>query len=78
MLEFEGGKYIIEIPSKFYEFMKDVIKYLVILLTWHVMLYSKDGLSSSVSLVIEHSIYLILGIAVYWFIFDRMIILKSI
>lgn len=78
MLKFEGGKYIIEIPSQFYEFIQDVIKYVVMLLTYHVMLYSKDGNSSSVSLVIEQTIYLMLGIAIYWFIFDKLIMLKSI
>ena len=78
MLKFEGGKYIMEVPAQISEFVADVMKYMIILLTYHIMLYSKDGRSSSVSLVIEQSIYLILGIAIYWFIFDKLIIMKSI
>lgn len=77
MLIFDGVKYVIEVPQKLKQFIQDVIKYMLILVTYHVMLYSKDGISSSVSAYVEQSIYLILGLAVYWLIYDQLIIIKS-
>lgn len=77
MLIFDGVKYVIEVPKKLKQFIQDVIKYMVILVIYHVMLYSKDGISSSVSAYVEQSIYLILGLAVYWLIYDQLIIIKS-
>lgn len=78
MVTFERGKYVVEIPARFYDFVEDASKNLLILLTYHVMLYSKDGRSSNVSVAVEQSIYLVLGLAIYWFIYDKLILLKSI
>ena len=77
MLMFDGVKYVIEVPQQLRQFIQDVIKYMLILVTYHVMLYSKDGTSSSVSAYVEQSIYLTLGLAIYWFIYDKLIMIKS-
>lgn len=78
MFIFEDGKYIIEVPIKVHRFIQDVVKYVLILSVYHIMLYSKDGKSSSASLYAEQCIYIILGLAVYWLIYDKFLYMKPI
>lgn len=65
-------KYVIETPAIFHEFFADASKHTIILLTFHIMFYSKDGKSGSARIFLEQWIYLVIGLAAYWLIFDRL------
>jgi len=71
--EIEKQKYVIKIPSNIHRFAEDAMKYSIILSTFHIMLYSKDGKSGRSTVFVEQFIYVMLALAIYWLIIDKLI-----
>lgn len=69
-------KYVINIteklPKEFLNLINDIVKFIIVIVIYNFMLYSKDSTLSNVNQTLEHIFYIVLGLAFYWIIFFKL------
>lgn len=69
-------KYVINVtenlPKEFLNLVNDIVKFVIVIIIYNFMLYSKDSKLSSVQQTLEQIFYVILGLAFYWIIFFKL------
>lgn len=69
-------KYVINIteklPKEFLNLINDIVKFIIVIIIYNFMLYSKDSTLSNVNQTLEQIFYIVLGLAFYWIIFFKL------
>jgi hypothetical protein len=60
------------LPNEFLNLINDIVKFTIIILVFNVMLYSRDSSLTSLNVILEQIIYVTLGLAFYWIVFDKL------
>ena len=72
----DNGKYEFKVtsvlPREFLNLINDITKFTIVILVMNMMLYSRDSTLTSCSMCIEQVIYVILGLSLYWIVFDKL------
>lgn len=70
------GKYEFQVssvlPKEFLNLLNDIVKFTLIIMVFNLMLYSRDSKLTSFSLFLEQTLYVVLGLALYWIVFDKL------
>ena len=70
------GKYEFKVtnvlPKEFLNLLNDIVKFTLVILVFNLMLYSRDSKLTSFSTFLEQTIYVVLGLAFYWIVFDKL------
>jgi len=70
------GKYELKVtnvlPREFLNLLNDIVKFTIVILVFNLMLYSRDSKLTSFSLFMEQTIYTVLGLSLYWIVFDKL------
>lgn len=69
-------KYVINVteslPKEFLNLVNDIVKFVIVIIIYNFMLYSKDHKLSNIQQTFEQIFYIVLGLAFYWIIFFKL------
>lgn len=69
-------KYVINVtenlPKEFLNLVNDIVKFVIVIIIYNFMLYSKDSNLSSIQQTLEQIFYIVLSLAFYWIIFFKL------
>ena len=69
-------KYFINVtenlPNEFLNLANDIVKFVIVIIIYNFMLYSKDYKLSNMQQTLEQIFYVVLGLLFYWIIFFKL------
>ncbi len=69
-------KYVINVtenlPKEFLNLVNDIVKFVIVIIIYNFMLYSKEPNLSNIQQTFEQIFYVVLGLAFYWIIFFKL------
>ena len=69
-------KYVINVteklPKEFLNLVNDIVKFVIVIIIYNFMLYSKEPNLSNIQQTFEQIFYVVLGLVFYWIIFFKL------